>query len=252
MSLCIVVPAYNAARHLGGVVRRIEAIRPPGGRAVIVDDGSTDGTAALATELATGRDWLTVLVRPRNGGYGAAMKTGLEHARRSGADGAASVHADGQYSPEVLPDLVRELERRGLDLLQGSRIAGGGALAGGMPLYKYAGNGALNKLERVAFGLPLTDFHSGYLVYGARALGTIPFERLGDSFDFDLEVIAAARARGLAVGEAPIPTHYGDEISHLNPLTYGLRVLRVMWRFKRGAYAPEGETRSTMTRLVTR
>jgi glycosyltransferase involved in cell wall biosynthesis len=257
MSLCIVVPAYNAAKHLSGVIQRIEAVRPADAHAVIVDDGSTDGTAALARELATGRtpdrDWLTVLTRPRNGGYGAAMKTGLEHARQSGADRAASVHADGQYSPEVLPDLLQALEGRGLDLLQGSRIAGGGALAGGMPLYKYAGNGALNKLERVAFGLPLTDFHSGYLVYGPRALGTIPFERLGDSFDFDLEVIAAARARGLAVGEAPIPTHYGDEISHLNPFTYGLRVLRVMWRFKRGAYAPQGETRSTMSsKLVTR
>jgi hypothetical protein len=82
----------------------------------------------------------------------------------------------------------------------------------------------------------LTDFHSGYLVYGQRALAQIPFARLSDSFDFDLEVIAAAKARGLAVGEAPIPTHYGDETSYLKPLTYGLRVLRVLWRFKRGAY----------------
>src|SRR5205807_849948 len=111
------------------------------------------------------------------------------------------------------------------------------ALAGGMPRYKYAGNWLLNRLERRVFALPLTDFHSGYLVYGARALADVPFDRLSDSFDFDLQVIAAARARGLAVGEAPIPTHYGDEISHLNPLTYGLRVLRVVWRYRRGDYA---------------
>jgi hypothetical protein len=83
----------------------------------------------------------------------------------------------------------------------------------------------------------MTDFHSGYLVYGARALAELPFDRLSDSFDFDLEVIASARARGLAVGEAPIPTRYADEISHLNAFTYTLRVLRVMWRFKRGQYA---------------
>ncbi len=107
-----------------------------------------------------------------------------------------------------------------------------------MPLYKYAGNWALGKLERRVFGLPMTDLHSGYLVYGRRALAEIPFSRLSDSFDFDIEVIAAARARELAVGEAPIPTRYADEISHLNPLTYGLRVLRVLWRFKRGDYAP--------------
>jgi hypothetical protein len=79
-------------------------------------------------------------------------------------------------------------------------------------------------------------------VYGARALERIPFARLSDSFDFDMEVIATARARRLAVGEAPIPTHYGDEISYLNPLTYGARVLRVMWRFKRGTYAPADQT----------
>jgi len=238
MKLCIVIPAYNAARSLPGVLRRIEAARPPGlHRIIIVDDGSGDDTATVARALADEATGVSVVVRPQNGGYGAAMKDGLAQARLLGADHAASVHADGQYSPEVLAELLNALAERRLDLLQGSRIAGGGALAGGMPLYKYAGNWALNKVERRVFALPLSDFHSGYLVYGPRALGEIPFARLSDSFDFDMEAIAAARARGLAVGEAAIPTHYGDEISYLNPLSYGLRVLRVMWRFKRGVYA---------------
>jgi glycosyltransferase involved in cell wall biosynthesis len=233
-----VVPAYNARRHLAEVVRRIVAARPPGlEQILIVDDGSTDDTVAAARGVARGLEVVEVIVREANGGYGAAMKTGLQAARAGGATIAASVHADGQYSPEVLGDLLGALERRGLDLLQGSRIAGGQALSGGMPAYKYAGNWLFNKLERAVFALPMTDFHSGYLVYGARALLELPFERLSDSFDFDLEVIASARARGLAVGEAPIPTRYADEISHLNPFTYGCRVLRVMWRFKRGAYA---------------
>jgi glycosyltransferase involved in cell wall biosynthesis len=178
-----------------------------------------------------------VIVRARNGGYGAAMKTGLKAARAAGADRAACVHADGQYSPEVLNQLLAVLDDRNLDLVQGSRIAGGAALSGGMPLYKYAGNWLLNKLERRVFALQMSDFHSGYLVYGSRALADLPFSRLSDSFDFDMEVIASARARGMAVGEAPIPTRYADEISHLHPLTYAMRVLRVMWRFKRGAYA---------------
>jgi hypothetical protein len=106
-----------------------------------------------------------------------------------------------------------------------------------MPLYKYAANAVLNVIENGVLGLALSDYHSGYLVYGPRALASLPFSRLSDSFDFDLEVLAAARARGLAIGEAPIPTHYGDEVSHLNPLTYGLRVLRVLWRYGRGRYA---------------
>jgi glycosyltransferase involved in cell wall biosynthesis len=237
MNLVVVVPAYNAARHLPGVIRRISAARLPGrSHTVIVDDGSRDDTAATARALAGQMMGLELVVRPRNGGYGAAMKTGIERARALGADHAASVHADGQYQPEALPDLLAALAGGGLDLLQGSRIAGGQARAGGMPLYKVAGNWALGRLERRILGLPMTDFHSGYLLYGPRALAQIPFERLSDSFDFDLEVIASARARGLAVGEAPIPTHYGDEISYLNPLTYGLRVLRVLWRFKRGSY----------------
>jgi len=237
MKLVAVVPAYNAARHLPDLIRRIVAARPPGLlRTVIVDDGSSDDTARVAQHLAETTDGIEVAVRPRNGGYGAAMKTGLAIARALSADRAASVHADGQYSPEALPALLAALDGRRLDLLQGSRIAGGQARAGGMPLYKLAGNWALGMLERRIFGLPMTDFHSGYLVYGQRALAEIPFARLSDSFDFDLEVIATARARGLAVGEAPIPTHYGDEISHLNPMTYGLRVLRVLWRFKRGSY----------------
>jgi glycosyltransferase involved in cell wall biosynthesis len=238
MKLVIVVPAYNAARHLRKVVRRIADARPAGlWRTVIVDDGSQDDTARVAQQLADAGDGIELLLRPRNGGYGAAMKTGLGHARALGASHAASVHADGQYSPEALPALLAALAHGGLDLLQGSRIAGGTARAGGMPLYKIAGNWALGQLERRVLGLGMTDFHSGYLVYGPRALEELPFARLSDSFDFDLEVIASARARGLAVGEAPIPTHYGDEISHLHPLTYGLRVLRVLWRFKRGNYA---------------
>jgi len=84
----------------------------------------------------------------------------------------------------------------------------------------------------------MTDYHSGYLLYGRRVLELVPFARLSNSFDFDLEVIASACARGLAVAESPVPTHYGDEQSHLRPIPYGLRVLRVLWRYRRGHYDP--------------
>jgi glycosyltransferase involved in cell wall biosynthesis len=239
MKLVVVTPAYQAARHLPGVIERVLAARPPGlARIVVVDDGSRDETRAVAERLAAAHPEVAVVARPRNGGYGAAMKDGLEEARRAGAEVVACVHADGQYSPEVLPRLLEVMRARGLDLLQGSRIAGGMARAGGMPLYKRAGNAVLNVLENGALGLGMTDYHSGYLLYGRRVLEGLPFRRLSDSFDFDLEVIAAARAHGLSVGEAPIPTHYGDETSHLNPASYGLRVLRVLWRYHRGHYGP--------------
>jgi glycosyltransferase involved in cell wall biosynthesis len=239
MSLVVVIPAYNAARHLGGVIDRLYAQTLPGlRRVVVVNDGSTDETLTLARTLAGQRRDLQVIDRPANGGYGAAMKDGLGAALQLGAQRVAGVHADGQYSPEALPGLLASLEGRRLDLLQGSRIAGGQALAGGMPFYKYAANAALNVLENLTFQLALSDYHSGYLIYGPRALAAVPFARLSDSFDFDLEVIASARAAQLAVGEAPIPTHYGDEISHLSPVRYGLRVLRVLWRYHRRHYDP--------------
>ena len=238
MKLSVVIPAYNAARHIEAVLGRVAPLVSSGlQQVIVVDDGSRDATARLVREFRAESFRIDLVERSKNGGYGAAMKDGLALARQSGPDVVACIHADGQYAPEVLPDMIEQLSQRRLALLQGSRIAGGAALRGGMPIYKYVGNALLNLIENRTLGLSLTDYHSGYLVYGAAALD-LPFSSLSDSFDFDLEVIATARAHGLAVGEAPIPTHYGDEVSHLNPLTYGLRVLRVMWNYERGRYAP--------------
>jgi hypothetical protein len=128
------------------------------------------------------------------------------------------------------------MEKTGLDLLQGSRIASGTALSGGMPLYKYIAGRILSALENRIFGLALTDYHSGFLVYGRRIFTTVKFEGLSSSFDFDLEMIASARAAGLAIGEIPIPTRYADEKSYLNPVAYGFRVLGVIVRFLLGRY----------------
>lgn len=236
MSLVVVIPAYNASAHVQNVLQRLASVGSELSRVVVVDDGSTDDTAQQVRRADFRRAPLTLIQRPSNGGYGAAMKDGLEAARSFAPAFVACIHADGQYSPEELPVLCRALVRRRLDLLQGSRIASGTALSGGMPLYKYVANALLNRVENRTLNLAMTDYHSGYLLYGPSALD-LPFRRLSDSFDFDLEVIASARARGLSVGEEPVKTHYGDEVSHLNPVTYGLRALRVMWNYRRGRYA---------------
>ena len=237
MRLAVVIPAYDAGRHIEAVLARVARLTSCGlEHVVVVDDGSRDDSALRVKNASFSACRLSLVQRPNNGGYGAAMKDGLAAAAAAEPDLVACIHADGQYAPEVLPNLIGELERRGLDLLQGSRVAPGTALQGGMPLYKYVGNALLNRIENRVLNLAMTDYHSGYLLYGPRALA-LPFGTLSDSFDFDLEVIASARARGLAVGEAPVPTHYGDEVSHLNPLSYGLRVLRVMWNYSRGRYA---------------
>ncbi len=235
MKLVVVIPAYDAGRHIAGVLARLAPL-PELSRLIVVDDGSRDDTASQVRAARFERAPVQLVSRAHNGGYGAAMKDGLDAARLHAPSVVACVHADGQYSPEELPALCRALAERRLDLLQGSRIASGTALSGGMPLYKYVANALLNRVENHTLKLAMTDYHSGYLLYGPAALG-LPYRRLSNSFDFDLEMIASARARGLAVGEEPVRTHYGDEVSHLNPLSYGLRALRVMYNYRRGRYA---------------
>jgi glycosyltransferase involved in cell wall biosynthesis len=257
MTNAVVIPAYNAERTLADVVGRI--IGDVSG-IWIVDDGSPDGTARVALELAQTDPRIRVVRREKNGGYGAAMKAGLRAAMKTGVpsdckdgweapetpDVVACVHADGQYAPEELPAMFDTLGQRNLDLLQGSRVAAGTALSGGMPAYKYAAGRVLTFLENRVFGLRMTDYHSGYLLYGRRALRSIRFADLSDSFDFDLEVIASASALGLRIGERPIPTHYGDESSSLSPIPYGFRVLGVMLKYLRGHY--RGANRCVSTR----
>jgi hypothetical protein len=147
------------------------------------------------------------------------------------------LHADGQYAPEIIPDALSAMRSRLLDIMQGSRIASKTALSGGMPLYKFLANRALTFFENRVLKLSLTDYHSGMLFYARRALETLPFDTFSDSFDFDVEVIASARARGLSIGEIPVPTHYGTEISHVRSISYGVRVLDIMRKYAMGRYA---------------
>jgi glycosyltransferase involved in cell wall biosynthesis len=235
--ILIAVPAYNAGRTIERVFERIpREIVGETTRFVAVDDGSTDDTWEALARAKANLPRLEALRHGANRGYGAAVKTLLAHALATGADIVVILHADGQYSPEKLPGLLAPLAEGRADLVQGSRMLGGGALAGGMPLYKYAANRILTFIENRAFGMGLAEFHSGYMLYSPRAIAAIPFARLSDSFDFDLEMLVCARVLGLRIAEIAIPTVYGDEVSHLNPISYGLDVLAVVRRYRRGHY----------------
>ena len=221
---------------LEGVLARIPRdVRSRLVRIIVVDDGSRDGTWQVLSRLAA-----DPLIRPlrhtTNRGYGGAVKTLLDAALAERADAVVVLHADGQYAPEALPDLLAPLDAGAADLVQGSRLLGGGALAGGMPRYKYVANRALTWIENRAFGLRLAEYHSGYLAYAGPFLKSVDYRGLSDSFDFDLEMMAIAQANGFRIRETPIPTWYGDEVSHLRSIPYGLRVLRVVARYLAGRY----------------
>lgn len=233
----VLMPAYNAGATIEGVFARIPAeakqrIR----RYVAVNDGSKDDTAAALGRLQRTFPELVVLTHETNRGYGEAEKTLLRYALREGADVGILLHSDGQYSPEKIPELLAPFDNDSADIVQGSRMLGGGALRGHMPLYKFIANKALTAIENWAFGMKLAEYHSGYMVYSRRAMESIPFETLSQSFDFDLEMIVLARVKGLRIGEIAIPTIYAGEKSHLNPIKYGFDVLSVVWDYKRGKY----------------
>jgi glycosyltransferase involved in cell wall biosynthesis len=236
--LAIAIPAYNAARTLEGVFDRVPPeIRAREPRYIIVDDGSTDDTAGVAHRLQARFPTLDVVQHAQNRGYGAAAQTGLGRALELGADVVAWVHGDGQYAPESLPELLAPLDADRADVVQGSRFRGGGALQGGMPVYKYIANRGLTWMENRVFGLRLAEYHSGYMLYRRAALEAIPFGSFTTrGFVFDQEMLVAARILGLRVVDLPIPTRYAGEVSYLRPIPYGIAVLKLMGRYLRGDY----------------
>ena len=222
----IVLPAYNAARTLRQTVHDI----PPGvaDEVILVDDASRDDTVAVATELG-----LTAIRHPRNRGYGANQKTCFTTALDHGADLVVMVHPDYQYDPTVIPQPIAPIREGRADAVFGSRMMKGGALEGGMPLWKHNANILLTALMNVAFRTYLTEYHSGFRAYSAKALRAIRFEENSDNFVFDTEIIVQLLAAYSRVEEIPIRTRYFDEASSIRfwpAVGYGLGILWAVWR----------------------
>jgi hypothetical protein len=115
-------------------------------------------------------------------------------------------------------------------------MIGGGALEGGMPMSRYLSNRALTFFENLVVGTHMDEFHSGYMIFSANLLEMVPFEKLQDNYNFDAEMIIMAHLSGIRCAEIPIPTRYDDETSSLNPIPYGLNVLKMMGRHSLGHY----------------
>jgi len=228
----IFIVAYNAERTIQDVVRRIPAsLARFDTEILIIDDSSRDDTFDRAHVLEKDAQTpfpITVLYNPVNQGYGGNQKIGFRYAIENGFDLVALVHGDGQYKPECLPDLLQPLLDEEADAVFGSRmITRLGALKGGMPLYKYAGNRILTAIQNTLLHSSLSEFHSGYRLYSVDALKRVPFGRNTNDFHFDTEIIIQFLRAGLLIKELPIPTFYGDEICHVNGLRYAWDVIRV-------------------------
>lgn len=229
--LLIFIVAYNAERTIENVLSRIpHTLKEFHTEILVIDDASRDRTYELSESVCRAGSLpfpLHVLVNPVNQGYGGNQKLGFEYAIRNHFDVVALLHGDGQYAPEVLPELLGPIVSGQADAVFGSRMMKRfAALRGGMPLYKYLGNKVLTTFQNVALGTTLSEFHSGYRVYSTRALAGIPFELNTSRFHFDTEIIIQLIFSGARIVEKPIPTYYGDEICHVDGLRYALDVVR--------------------------
>jgi glycosyltransferase involved in cell wall biosynthesis len=215
--IVVVMPAYNAAQTL----ERTHAEVLEHGfvdEVILVDDASGDRTVELARKLPR----TTVHVHPENRGYGGNQKSCYALALAAGADVVVMVHPDYQYTPKLLAAMVSPVVYGVYDVMLGSRILGGTARAGGMPLYKYVANRALTAAENLLLGAKLSEYHTGYRAFGRRVLEALPLEANSDDFVFDNEVLAEILWRGFTIGEVSCPARYFEEASSIN-LTRSLR-----------------------------
>ncbi len=221
--VCVVMPAYNAAATLEKTFGDID--RGVVDRVLLVDDASADETVAIARRLG-----IETHLHPKNRGYGGNQKSCYAAALAGPEEIIILLHPDYQYTPHLVPAMAAMIAYGDYDIVLGSRILGNGALAGGMPRYKYVANRFLTLVENLLLGQKLSEYHTGLRAYRREVLERLPLERNSDDFVFDNEILAQAFAAGCRVGELSCPASYFPEASSIRfeaSVRYGFGVLRV-------------------------
>jgi len=226
----VVMPAYNAAKTIRTTFAEVMDQNVVD-LVIIVDDGSQDETVAIAASLPS----TIVFTHDKNRGYGANQKSCYKLALEQGADIIVMVHPDYQYTPKLIPAMVSMIGNGLYHCVVGSRILGGYALQGGMPLWKYIANRFLTYVENILLGAKLSEYHSGYRAFSRQILEQIPFEINSDDFVFDNQLLAQIIWFGYTVAEISCPTKYFPEASSINLLRsikYGFGCLLTALTFR--------------------
>ncbi len=226
----VVMPAYNAAQTLECTHREV-LDQGLVDEIIVVDDASHDNTAELARSLPHTR----VVVHQQNKGYGGNQKTCYREAMEAGADIVVMVHPDYQYTPQLIPAMVSVIANGLYPCMLGSRILGGYAVKGGMPVWKYMANRLLTSSLNILMGAKLSEYHTGYRAFSREILEQLPLERNSDDFVFDNQMLAQILYMGHTIGEITCPTKYFAEASSINfrrSVVYGLGCLATGLRFR--------------------
>jgi len=228
--LVVVMPAYNAAKTLRRTYDEVleqEIVD----EVVVVDDASRDETVSVARELPGAR----LVVHQQNLGYGGNQKTCYRTALAAGADIVIMIHPDYQYTPKLIPAMASIVANEIHPCVLGSRILGGYALRGGMPLWKYVANRALTLAGNVLMGAKLSEYHSGYRAYSREILEHVDFEANSNDFVFDNQILAQILWAGYTIAEVSCPTKYFPEASSINlrrSIRYGFGCLATALAFR--------------------
>lgn len=226
----VVMPAYNAAKTLEETHREVMA-QGVVDQVIIVDDRSRDDTAAIAARLPQ----TVVHVHDKNKGYGGNQKTCYRLALENGADIVVMVHPDYQYTPLLLPAMTSIIGNGLYPCVLGSRILGGYALEGRMPLWKYVANRFLTAWGNVFMGAKLSEYHTGYRAFSRKLLQSLDLEANSDDFVFDNQILAQILWQGYTIAEVTCPTKYFAEASSINlkrSITYGVGCVMTAVKFR--------------------
>jgi glycosyltransferase involved in cell wall biosynthesis len=224
--IVVVMPAYNASKTLEKTFRELPDVVDT---TILVDDHSSDETIKIAKELG-----LQVFLHDKNYGYGRNQQTCYREALAAGADIVVMVHPDYQYTPLLVSAMASMVAFGVYDVVLGSRIVGGGARKGGMPLYKYVANRLLTAFQNAFTGAKLSEYHTGFRAFSRKVLESLPLLENSDDFVFDNEILTQCIYFGYRIGELSCPTKYFDEASSINfarSVKYGFGVLRTTWKY---------------------
>ena len=219
--IVVVMPAYNAAKTIERTYREIPLDLVD--EVVVTDDASSDETVEIARRLG-----LRTLVHGTNRGYGGNQKTCYTEALRLGADVVVMLHPDYQYTPRLIPAMIGLITDGPFDTVLGSRVLGGRALSGGMPLYKYVANRGLTAVQNLLCSAKLSEYHTGYRAFSRQVLESLALHENSDDFVFDNQMLAQILLAGYDIGEVSCPAAYFEEASSINfrrSSKYGLGVL---------------------------
>ena len=222
------MPAYNASKTLRSTCAEVPMDIVD--EMILVDDASRDETVAVAKELG-----LKTVVHSHNRGYGGNQKSCYKAALEAGADIVIMLHPDYQYTPKLVSAMAYVLESGLYDVVLGSRILGGQALKGGMPMYKYVSNRFLTFAQNVLMGAKLSEYHTGYRAFTRKVLETVPMERNSEDFVFDNQMLSQIHYLGFNIAEITCPAKYFQEASSINfgrSLRYGLGCLATALQFR--------------------